>query len=467
MSQLRTPITPLQRCPGHLRRVDLRHSGAMALVALLAGPVLAQQDANTGTQMPQAPKAPGALTASTPTAPVSSNLSLQPPTFGGRLDLNLQNADGQDDEGDLRRNTGQAEIQLTLEMEQQLGAANRFVAQLQLASLKYSEELLDNDDEEFSYDLERLYYEFKPSPAFRLRAGRQGLDDPMEAIMDENLDGLRINYLSQTGFAEFELSYTREDWFEASTFDREDDITNTMASIQFSSNKNSVWMPYVLQQSEEPFNGSRAVDSTWIGLQGVIEPKDSAWRYWLHGSMLDGEESSARRSTELGGYAIDLGINWTANLPLKPVFTFAAAHATGGDNADRFRQSGLQSNDFALNGKNSFRYLGEVMDPELTNIRILTLGLGLDLAKHWSADIALHTYQQVETEDRLRGSDIEYAPMGVNDDLGTGADLVVAYEPGKQLEIKGTVGVFQPGDAFDADRDDASLALLELEYTFW
>ena len=202
----------------------------------------------------------------------------------------------------------------------------------------------------------------------------------------------------------------------------------------------------------------------WAGLQGIVEPDNSSFRYWIHGSVLDGEVSNEADTTELGGYSVNLGLNWESNLPMQPTFTVAAAHATGGEQSERFRQSRLESNNFALNGKNTFRYLGEVLDTELTNIRVLTLGAGADLAKDWRADIALHSYQQVELEDNLRGTDIEYSPLGIDDDLGQAADFILAYRPNKQLQIQATVGTFMPGDAFDDTRDTAWVTKIELEY---
>jgi len=222
-----------------------------------------------------------------------------------------------------------------------------------------------------------------------------------------------------------------------------------------------------LHRSAEILNTLRPSKITWMGLQGIVEPNNSAIRYWLHASVQDGEESDEDERVELGGFLVDLGINWTAGGSLKPTFTAGVAHATGGSRDERFRQSGLHSNDFALNGKNSFRYLGEVMDPELTNIQIITLGVGADLSEDWSTDIALHHYQQVDVADNLRGSDIEYDPLGISGQLGTGADLVISYQPDKQFDIKATAGVFEPGDAFDDDRDMAWLAKVEIDYDFW
>lgn len=437
----------------------------LSLAFMLAGASTAVAQQVPDTQMPQAPKAPTVESMTSDAAlPANTARRIEPPELAGRLELNLGNAEGQDSETQLQRDTGEAEVKLTLAIEQQLGPTAKTVGQLELSSRRFTADLLNNEDDEFSYDLERLYLQLDPSKSLRVRAGRFGIDDPMETIIDEDLDGVQLSFSS--GSIEIEVSHTREDWFEASTVGRLDEISNTMGSVQLSPNKDSLWMPYILIRSAEAFNDIRPSETTWMGVQGLIEPTNSAFRYWVHGSVQDGEETRPDETIELGGYMVDLGINATIGGPLDPTLTVAIARATGGARDNRFRQSGLQSNDFALNGKNSFRYLGEVVDPELTNIQIITLGVGVDLSKDWSADFAAHHYQQMEAQNAFRGSDIEYNPLGVNDELGFGADLIVAYQPNKRLDIKGTAGAFAPGDAFDDDQDMAWLARLELDYNF-
>ena len=313
-------------------------------------------------------------------------------------------------------------------------------------------------------NLERLFLQLEPTDTSRLRLGRQTLRDPMETIIDEELDGLQVRI--EFGRFEAEVSLTREDWFEASKIDRQDDITNTLGRLRFRPNKDTQWTPYVLHRSADSFNGSSPFDTTWIGVQGIVEPTRSKVRYWLHGMAQDGELDAGLTTEDLGGYAVDAGINYSIGGRLDSTFTLAVAYETGGSRDDRFRQSGLQSNDFDLNGKSTFRYLGEVLDPELTNIQILTLGWGAEPFDRWDTDIALHAYRQADAEDSLRGADIEFQPLGSSRDLGVGADIIIAYKPNKVLVFQGTAGRFFPGDAFSDGQDDAWLAKLEIEYEF-
>ena len=441
---------------------------SITLVALMATSLSSTQAFAQATPLPQAPQAPTVESINDSEASARADRGYQLPKVGGSLELELRQNEGQDAEGILRRDTGLAELELTLDIEQALGNSASLEARLALSTLRNSEGRLDNNDEVEGYDLERLFLQLEPGDNLRLRLGRQTLRDPMETIIDEELDGLQVRY--RLGRFEAEVSLTREDLFEASKIERQDDITNTFGRLRFRPNKDTQWTPYVLHRSAESFNGSLPFESTWAGLQGIVEPDQSNVRYWLHGMArvgdLDAEPGSEDQNEDLGGFAVDAGVNYSIKRWLDSTFTLAVAYATGGSRDDRFRQSGLQSNDFDLNGKSTFRYFGEVLDPELTNIQILTLGWGVEPFDRWSADIALHAYQQEEAEDSLRGADIEFQPLGMSRDLGTGGDIIIAYEPNKSLLFQGTAGRFFPGDAFDSEQDDAWLAKLEIEYKF-
>jgi len=442
-----------------------RHKINVLLSALLlSSTTQAQPQAPAQPQFPQAPKAPTAIDAiPRATAPKPVN-PLSAPELEAQLELNISQADEQDEDGRRQRDTGTAQIALTLGVKQQLGPRADLNARLGLSSVRFSEEELNNDDDEFSYELERLHFDFEPNETLLLRVGRQGIDDPMETIVDQDLDGIRIRYRKDQ--LEFELSHTRKDWFEASSTERDDNVRNILGSFTYHGTKGSHWMPYVLHRSAEQFESNPTSEKTWFGLQGIIEPINSPVRYWVHASGLMGTEQGETEDIDLGGFLVDVGINWKLDIPLKPTLTLAATHASGGTRNKRFTQSGLQGNDFALNGYNSFRYRGEVLDPELTNIQILTFGIGARIAKDWEADFALHSYNQVEVEDRLRGSDIEFDPLGVDAELGFGADFVISFSPLKQLDLKGSTGAFSPGDAFAEDSNLAWVTQLEIDWHF-
>lgn len=377
------------------------------------------------------------------------------------LTLELGERDGQDDDR-LQRDTGFISTDLTLGLRQALGDTARVVAQLELTARYLSQSRLRESPEynDTFYDLERLYVQqFLANRLFRWRLGRQNIDDLMNSAVDETLDGLRITLEKET--LQLDLSFTRQNWIEASTEDRDDEIYNALAQFTYRPHGKTAWMPYLLFRDQRALNpGDATAENIWFGLQGVVRPSEQ-WRYWFSAASRDGDETDDDEQESLGGFAVNLGVNWYQNGRFKPVYSLGFAHASG-----EYRQSGLHSNDFRPHGKNQFRYLGEALDPELANLQILTIGVGMQLAKQWRADAALHSYRQVKLEDNIRGSDLEFDPDGQNKDIGTGLDVVLSYKPLKQLDLLGTAGVFEPGSAFADTQSTAWLARLEIEYEF-
>ena len=406
----------------------------VCFLPLLASPLSAQEDQNTEAGR----------------AELSAELTLE-----------LQESDGQD--GDqLQRDTGIVSTDLTLGLRQPLGDSARFQARLELSALYLSQSQLREAPEynETSYDLERLFVQqFLAERLVRWRFGRQKIDDLFSSLVDETLDGLRITVENEA--LQLDFSYTRENWIEASTEERDDETFNALTQLTYRPDENSAWMPFALFRDQQALNpGDETAETFWLGLQGIIEPSES-WRFWFDATARNGESIDENERTDLGGFALNLGASWKHNGRFKPVYSVALAHAS-----DDYRQSGLHSNDFRPNKKNEFRYLGEVLDPELANLQILTLAAGAQIAKQWRVDIAAHSYEQVELEDNIRGSDLEYEPEGLNTGIGTALDLVVSYRPTSQLNMLGTAGVFDPGSAFSDDRSEAWLASLEIEYEF-
>lgn len=478
---------------------------AQFIYAAIAFSVLSSLSAHAQTTTPQAPQAPRAPTANDTLGDFTNGQGtsanrLQLPKVNGTIGLKLRQSEAQDDDtqgnGDpqeqqarLRRDSGKAEVQLTLYLRQSLGTGTDFVGQLEFNTLRYSDEKLNDDEfnddgeDEFAFDLKRAHLNIRPSRNLTWRLGRFGITDPMETIVNEDLDGLSVSY--QRGFTQFDLSHTREDWFFASSGNREQQVSNTMASIRFSPENGIGWMPYVLHRVYREDLNPDYLDSvtlettTWIGIQGIVNPDNAALRYWFHGSIQDGAETETDNNdlelnvTELGGFAVDAGMNWNLGGYYETTLTIAAAHASGVSKPNRYRQSGLHSNEFRLNGKNKFNYLGEVLNPELTNIQIFTLGVGTQLSLNITADLALHAYRQVEFEEnKLRGSDIDYNTNGIDNDIGSGADLILSYQPNEATSIKAIAGRFIPGEAFrlapedNSRRTHAWVSSLEIEYRF-
>jgi hypothetical protein len=144
----------------------------------------------------------------------------------------------------------------------------------------------------------------------------------------------------------------------------------------------------------------------------------------------------------------------------------ARAHDRANDGTDgAFRQTGWQRNNGNLGGVTSFRYYGEVVDPELSNLGISTLGIGTRLGRDASIDLVWHEYRQDVAEGFLRQSDLDEDPDGVHRDLGREIDWIAGLRNALGSDFELVLGWFEPGDAFP-DADAAWKVSLQWRYRF-
>ncbi len=192
------------------------------------------------------------------------------------------------------------------------------------------------------------------------------------------------------------------------------------------------------------------------------------FKYWAEAAWLFGR-SGARRSKGLG---FDIGATKTlATLPKRPYLTLALAYGSGDDGQgsdSSFRQSGLHSNKGRFGGVSSFRYYGYVFDPELSNLLILTAGIGVRPERDWSIDLIYHHYRQARVADKLRDDGIRADPDGIHRNLGSELDLVFGLRNWRNqaLSIEAVVGIFYPGAAFGSSSSSSRHIELLLKWKF-
>ena len=407
------------------------------------------------------------------TLPSSSESSFEWEAPDLDVELTLEATRTRDHESNLMFTKLESEI--VVKARQQLSASVMARADLSLQVDSYSETLGDDGTSETLYSFEQLYIQqLNAGKRNRWRLGRQSLEDEMGWFIDEDLDGLRFTNRQES--RQFDLSFSRQQWMVLGNDERDDEIDNVLGQLIFEGGKHTTWSPYILVRKDHGLDGSRPSENAWLGVQGVVR-LNSSLQYWLNAAVRDGREERKSGKRTLGGNAVDTGITWFPKSRFDPSFTLGYARASGDTDVsdsenDTFRQSGLHSNKFRLNGRNRFRYLGEVVDPELSNITIVTVGAGVKIGERWELDVAFHRYAQVQVEDSLRGSDIDYDPAGVDGELGIEIDLVIGYQHKKGLEVQALLGLFKPGSAFEGAEDapdplrDSWLTRLEVEYEF-
>lgn len=211
---------------------------------------------------------------------------------------------------------------------------------------------------------------------------------------------------------------------------------------------------------------------TWIGasLRGEVELRPAeSFGYWLDLARLSGREltvqyaalvvpGSAQQSivtgvssTQLRGWAVDAGLRWQMPFPSKPRLSLAHATTFGGARGaatSGYRQTGLHSNQDDFGAEKEFARYGAALAPELANLRITTIGVGLSIPADGSLDLVYHRYRQVRAATELRGARIDAGLTGLQTGVGSAIDLVATFLPARHVEVTATASTFRAGSAF-------------------
>ncbi len=245
---------------------------------------------------------------------------------------------------------------------------------------------------------------------------------------------------------------------------------------------------------------------TWLGARAT---GTRAWAsagnldYWIDAAWVNGNERALdfepvsktqsivneQVQRDVRGWAFDVGATWIAsiandrhgwrkywkcrgNFQCNPRLTLGYARGSGdpnlGDGNDRaFRQTGLHTNTPGFGGVQSFRGYGVLLDPELSNLAIVTAGAGISLYEASSLDLVYHYYRQVQPADTVRGARLNTALNGMDRDLGHGLDLVLAVEEWQRLHFEISVSTLRAGAAFGVQRGQLAWgAFAELQLAF-
>jgi alginate production protein len=179
-------------------------------------------------------------------------------------------------------------------------------------------------------------------------------------------------------------------------------------------------------------------------------------------------ENGPRKIRAIG---FDIGATYEFNVAFEPSLTLGYAFGSGddepADNIDEnFRQTGLQDNEAKFNGVVKLKYYGEMIDPELSNLAIATVGVGIRPTHTTSLDLVYHYYRQDEASEEVRDAEIDEQPNGFNVDLGQEIDLVAGYRIKPHHKGSLVIGYFIPGNVFPDDADPALFTKLEIQYEF-
>lgn len=285
-----------------------------------------------------------------------------------------------------------------------------------------------------------------------LRVGRFLYRDEREWLFDENLDGVLLGF--DLGDVSVDALAGRVGLLRREPFNRDsrgDPINHLAFLAEIEPIEDNHLAAFAVFSDDRRPDEGRLL-SFGLRSYGDIGP---GYDYWADLGLTRGKIGDRRQK----GYGFDLGGTYQNDGHfLKPRLTLGYAWGSGdSDPASTtdasYRQTGLQSNEASFGGLEKFKYYGEALDPDLSNIAIGTAGIGITPLEEISFDLVYHRYRQVETTN------------GASRHYGDGLDLVVGYRPQGNIEINAAIGWFNPGPNPDALRSGL-VGRLEFEYFF-
>ncbi len=294
-----------------------------------------------------------------------------------------------------------------------------------------------------------------------IKLGRQRYQDSREWLYDDELDGIRLFHTFSRYALEFSVS-TRNDRDLLQGQDTERNINYIVHARHAWDRHNELGLYAFARDSRD------APDEDFV-LFGVHAEGEVSKRldYWLGLAYAHGETANS----DIRAWALDIGGTHVLDFPYRPAITLGYAWGSGDDNPGsgtdhNFRQTGLQDNTTKYNGRIRLKYYGEVLDPELSNLKVATIGLGIRPMPNTSIDLVYHNFWQDEASANVRSWGLKLDPNGSSTDLGNEIDLIAGYRIKPHHKGSLIIGWFRPGDAFPNDADDAMYAELNLEYLF-
>ena len=286
--------------------------------------------------------------------------------------------------------------------------------------------------------------------------GRQDYDEKREWLYDDNLDALRLIRAEPAWRLELSAATKLSDGSE-----RDENSTDLIGYLSNNSRRKHAAL-YVIDRRDQDDSGEHF---THLGgrIYGEWLPQNQSW---LELCGLVGETGGE----DLGALGLDLGSTWMPPADWAPALTAGWAWGSGDQepqsgNNGTFRQTGFNDNNDKWSGVTSFRYYGELTDPELANLSIVTFGLGKRLTRNNSLDLIWHRYDQVEPAAQLINTDLRSKPDGIDTYLGWEVDLVFGSRALQNTQIECVLGWFEPGAAFP-DGDPAWLGRVQVRWRF-
>jgi alginate production protein len=308
--------------------------------------------------------------------------------------------------------------------------------------------------------VDQLYVTFKEIGSFDFTVGRRNFEDGRLWLYDAALDGFIAKH--KKGSVHTEVSATREDFWDGELLFNipKGTINNYMVYSEYRGIEDHKLAAYAIKRYDRAGKEGRPL---LTGVRAYGRPADS-YNYWVDLGFSRGVDEFSRK---LSGYGFDVGATYRfMERRFQPTVTLGFAYGSGDDNPDDnmnrgFRQTGLQSNEGRFGGVTQFKTYGEMLDPELTNIRVFTAGYSFRPASNAFVDLVYHRYRLNEFATELRSSGVT-ALMNkdltrLSRDVGSEFDLILGFRNLfglRRFGFEARIGWFFPGDAYRIQEGD-------------
>jgi alginate production protein len=409
----------------------------------------------------------------------------QPVALGGSWEYTDERRRNFDLDDTSARDRRAREHELKLEARTRFGANTHAFAQI--VGLHETRRTQGSSGKQVTHSVERgqmwLQQDRIGGTPWSLQAGRVELLDRRAWWWDEDLDAVRARY--DAGTWRLDSGIARELLRKSSAnngvLPAARGVTRFFGQATWPWAKRHALDAFWLVQndgSSRPAAGAvfRDEDATdpsdlaarWVGLRASGE-----WRvedgprlaYWADTAFLSGREqvtafdeqpddslvAAGTQRRRVRGNAFDIGATGSLALPLRPSLTVGYARGSSG-----FRQTGLQENKTRFGGVKRWQRYGELVQPELANLSVASLGAGVRVLENSSIELMAHRLRQVRASERLAGSRLSADPQGSSRNVGREVNLLIAVRESKRIEFTFKASHFKPGAAFaPAERQSA------------
>lgn len=191
---------------------------------------------------------------------------------------------------------------------------------------------------------------------------------------------------------------------------------------------------------------TRGEQPRWLFLQG--HGRAGQLKYWGQAAVRRGRWQGGT----LGGQAFDAGVSLHP-FGAGPLLTASYAVASGdrhrSDTIDTtFRQTGLEDTETRAAGFKRLHTYGALLEPQLSNLRVFTVGVGQQWASA-SFDVLHHAYWQDVPRRSVSSSALAVRLTGAGGLLGEEVDALLTVRLRNGIDLSMVGGVYVPGAAQD------------------